>query len=74
VLPQPLALSFSIKSPFGVSGSVLGRTSGPNSGEGSVLDLPVRDRHQPRKGASTGGRNERMHGCRPLCLINENIP
>jgi hypothetical protein len=48
VLPQLLALSFSIKSPFGVSGGVLSRTSESNTGEGSVLDPPVQDRHQPR--------------------------
>ena len=65
VLPQLLALSFSIKNPFGVSGGVLSRTSGTNIGEGSVLD-------QPRK-ASTGGRNERQRSCRSLCLTHENI-
>ena len=59
VLPQLLALSFSIKSPFGVSGGVLSSTSEANSGEGSVLDLPIQSRYQSRKGASFRGSNER---------------
>src|SRR5271169_3334302 len=73
VLPQLLALSFSTKSPFGVSGGVLSRTSEANNGEGSVLDQPIQNRHQPRKGASFGGRNERQHACRSLCSTNAKI-
>ena len=61
------------KSPFGVSGGVLSQSSGTNIGEGSVLDQPVQDRHQPRKGASFGGRNERQRSCRSLCSTNAKI-
>ena len=44
VLPQPLALSFSIKSPFGVSGGVLDPTSWRNIGERSCLGRPSQAR------------------------------
>ncbi len=50
------------------------QTSESNSGEGSVLDQPVQDRHQPRKGASKGGSNERQRSCRSLFSTHENIP
>ena len=45
--PRFLALSFSIKSPFGVSGGVLDPTSWRNIGERSCSEMPSQVRTAP---------------------------
>ena len=63
VLPQLLALSFSIKSPFGVSGSVLSRQAEPTAAKGAfwtclsrTVTSPVREPplEAERKGSEHG--------------------
>lgn len=70
VLPQLLALSLSIKSPFGVSGSVLSRQAEPTSARGAFWTCLSRTVTSHVSGPLAGGRNERNRSWPSLSSIN----